>query len=250
MKTLQEVMRQVDAEAVARCYFEIDPILYTWPEYRLDQTVRHIRDHIHSLVLRLIQQLRTIDIHPLEDGQQGILYAHRAIERGQAKLVFDLVMSDELLAEGVTTSSYAYEWLDREQIAGFLVADLPLTQANLERLMADVLYEASFDGFYPLDGPEDQEEPEESEQDAPDSGEEETYALPPPPPPPPAPAPPPPAAEKHAEDPDGEKNDKMQEKAACWVIGKLEDSITVRFRERQLGLLIERLLRDQDESSS
>ena len=94
-----------------------------------------------------MERLRSIKIQPPEDGHQGILFVARYIIDSIDENTYELILADELLEDGAQCASYAYEFTPQAEIIGFLVADNPFTQANLNNLMSEVLHEASFFGF-------------------------------------------------------------------------------------------------------
>ena len=147
MKNVQEWLRELDTERLVKEYLRIDPIRYDSHPAYLDRTVREIRNARTDRIRRYIERLRTMTVKAPEDGQQGLLYAHRVMKDGMDDQTFGLIYVDELLEKGCDAQEYAYEFMEQAEIVGFLVADTPLTLRYIYQLMADVLNEASFFGF-------------------------------------------------------------------------------------------------------
>lgn len=147
MKTVQQVLRELDEDRIIDVYLYENPIEYDRHEYLLDQTVRDVREAVRNRLRQFIRRLKDMEITEPEDGHMGILYAHRTMDDGFGSQAFNLVHMDELLGRGVECENYAYEFSPQSEIMGFLVADTPMTQRYLYDLIADVLTEASFFGF-------------------------------------------------------------------------------------------------------
>jgi len=147
MKTVQQLLRELDEDRIIDVYLYENPIEYDRHEYLLDQTVRDIRDKARDRLHQYIQRLREMEITEPEDGHIGILFAHRAMDDGFGSQAFNLVHMDELLERGTECENYAYEFSPQSEIVGFFVADTPMTQRYLYDLIADVLTEASLFGF-------------------------------------------------------------------------------------------------------
>lgn len=153
MRTVQQVLKELDADRLIDTYLRDNPIEYTQNDNLLDRTVRDIRDTVRGNLHRYINRLREMQVTEPEEGQQGILYAHRALKEGFSSQAFNLVHLDELLDRGAECENYAYEFTPQSEIMGFWIADSPMTQRYIYDLMADVLAEASFFGFEQEDLP-------------------------------------------------------------------------------------------------
>lgn len=146
MKTVQEVLRDLDMKRLLDTYVNEHPI----PNYELqamDIPASEIFKRHKDLYRQFVERLRSMKIQPPEDGHQGILFVSRYLKDYMEENVYELIHADGLLEKGVECESYAYEFTPQAEILGFLVADNPFTQANLYDLMSDVLHEASFFGF-------------------------------------------------------------------------------------------------------
>ena len=162
MKTVREVLRELDTERLLETYVYDHPIPY-YELQAMDMPASEIFKRYKELYRQFVERLRTMDIQPPEDGHQGILFVSRYLKDYMEENTYELVHADELLESSVKCTSYAYEVTPQAQILGFLVADNPFTQANLYDLMSDVLHEASFFGFQQEAMDEELEKLEEAE---------------------------------------------------------------------------------------
>ena len=147
LKTVQEVLRELDTEKLIGTYRWHFPIGYEERVELLDMTVRDIQERVKAGLRLLIERLRTLPVKPPADGKQGLLFVHRIMKNGSHDRAYELVFIDELLRDGVNCNSYAYEFTEQAEILGFLVADTPLTQRYIYDLIADAMHQASFFGF-------------------------------------------------------------------------------------------------------
>jgi len=147
MKTVQEWLRELDTERLIEEYICRDPVQYDRDESNFGRTVGEIRDCHIALVRDLIERLRTVLVKKPKKGYQGVLFVYRIIRDMIEEPAFGFAHIDELLEKGDEADNYAYEFCEQAEIAGFLVADTPLTIQYIYELMADVMYEASFFGF-------------------------------------------------------------------------------------------------------
>lgn len=153
MKTVQQVLQELDSDKLIDTYLRDNPIEYDRIEKLLDRTVRDIRDAVRDNLHSYINRLCEMQITEPEDGHQGVLYAHRTMKEGFPSEAFNLVHLDELLDHGAECENNAYEFTPQSEIMGFWIADSLMTQRYIYDLMADVLEEASFFGFEQEDLP-------------------------------------------------------------------------------------------------
>lgn len=146
MKTVQQVLRELDTEKLIAHYLWEYPIEYDRYEEWLDLTIREIRDTYRKDLADLIQRLREMKISEPEDGHQGVLFVHKVLEEYLTE-EYRLVHLDELIELGPECENYAYGFTKQSEIVGFLVADTPLTQRYIYDLMTNVLDQASFFGY-------------------------------------------------------------------------------------------------------
>ena len=144
MKTIQEVLCELDTEKLLNTYFCEYPIEYT--HYRgMNLTVDEIDERFKNIMLHYIERLKTMPIQECDD--KSILYVHRCIKDGYPDQCYCLANMNEVLSSDFTETSYGYELSPQAEIMGFLVAETELTKRYLYELAASVLYEASFFGI-------------------------------------------------------------------------------------------------------
>lgn len=149
MRTIQEVIKNLDPKQIEKYYFSVNPVdIFRIHGDFSDVSVNLYRDAISSRFREFLDRLKNMKIEPEED--QGILVAYKTLscEIG-TDVEVDLVYRDELLKEDCLThvSSYAYEFTPQEKALGFLVADNKYTQDNIMDVVVDFLCEVSFFGY-------------------------------------------------------------------------------------------------------
>ena len=147
LKTVQEVLCELDMEKLISTYRWHFPIGYEEHLELLDMTVREIQERVKQGLRLFVERLRTLTVVAPEEGKKGLLFAHRIMKNGRHDRAFELVFMDELLRDGVKCQHYAYEFTEQEVIIGFRVANTSLTQCYIYELVADVMHKASFFGF-------------------------------------------------------------------------------------------------------
>ena len=146
MRTVQEILRELDTEKLIDTYLYDNPIRYEeWLED--DLTVAQIRNGYRKRLEEFIERLRTMQIREPDDGRKCLFYVHRCIKDEFDDVSFHLIYVDELLEKGYDCQSYAYEFEDQAEIVGYLVAETPMMKRHIYDLMSEVMCEASFFGF-------------------------------------------------------------------------------------------------------
>ena len=144
MKTVQEVLKELDTEELVTAFMErvpITPKLMRETEIPAQQLLINVRIQIE----KFIDRMRTI---PIKKGKNtGLFFTFETIKEFYKENAYALVHIEELKEKGLEAESYAYEFTDQAEIAGFLVSDTKRTQKDLLGLMTDVLFESSFFGF-------------------------------------------------------------------------------------------------------
>ena len=144
MKTVQEVLKELDTEELITAFLERVPIT---PKvmYESEVSAQELLINVRIQIEQFIDRMRTL---PIKKGENtGLLFAFETIKEFYKENAYALVHIEELKEKGLEAESYAYEFTDQEEIAGFLVSDTKRTQKDLIGLMVDVLFEASFFGF-------------------------------------------------------------------------------------------------------
>lgn len=150
MKTIQEVIREMDPEAIEKAFFYKYPVKLQEMPHDTELTVDECRNRISERFQSFLGRLKDMEKLPAPDKKQGILFVHKTCEEFSGDdYDVDLIHMDELLAaEDVSkVTGYAYEFSKQEECLGFLIADNKLTQDNLMEVVVSFLYELSFFGY-------------------------------------------------------------------------------------------------------
>ena len=161
MKTVQEVLRELNTRDLVYLFLERSPISLITLEKGKDLTVDALLTRVKTRIENFINYMRTVPIVHQND-KVCILFVFQTVDEYVTKEAYAMVYKDEILKDGAKANSYAYEFTPRGEIAGFYVADTERTQDDIYGLMTDVLYEASFFGFDEDDVEKQRNELEES----------------------------------------------------------------------------------------
>lgn len=151
MKTIQQIVAELDMEEVIKYYFYRYPIklFQDLNEKWENKTVAECKAYGHYKVKALIE--RIINTKPNADnGQKYILFIHKCMDDGICHDICEgLVEVGELFGakdvSEVTTYAYGYEKL--EDTVGYYVANTALTQRHLLDLVTNYLFVSSFFGY-------------------------------------------------------------------------------------------------------
>lgn len=149
MKTIQEVIRELDPEEIERAYCREYPIEIGGFEEVFDNiTVGEMKERRIKVLRGFIQSLLAVEPKPY-DGRQSILFLSKDTGGIEKDLV--CVYADEVLkAESFdreSVPSYSFYYSDREDVMSYLVADNKLTQDDIMCLVTKFLWEVSFFGY-------------------------------------------------------------------------------------------------------
>ena len=145
MKTVQETLRGMDVEELALAYLERVPISVGLMERTDDISAKALLDRAKGKIYSFIGRMRTVPIK--ETDSPAMLFVYEAVKDFCPENQYGLVHLDELEKDGLDAKTYAYEFCEQAEIAGFFVSDAKRTQDDLLGLMTDVLFEASFFGL-------------------------------------------------------------------------------------------------------
>ena len=145
MKTVQEVLKEVDTEELILAYLERVPISIGLMNRTDDVSAKALLNRAKGQVRDFIERMRTIPIK--KSDKPALLFVFETAKEYYTENAYALIHLDEVEKEGLETKTYAYEFCEQAEIAGFYVSDVKRTQSDLVGLMADVLFEASFFGF-------------------------------------------------------------------------------------------------------
>lgn len=149
MRTVQEILRELDVDKLIDEYLYKDPIDYESFANKENGSweINEVRSRCHNRIREFIERLKTLQITPPEDGHTSIFLTYNHIKDGFDEPMFDLIHLDELMGNAERIEGYAYEFQHQSEIVGYLVAETELTEHYIYELMADVLFEASFFGY-------------------------------------------------------------------------------------------------------
>ena len=154
MMTVQDAIRSLDKEELARAYSrihlrEIDPF---YEEENVDEvTCGEIKKRTREKLAELIDLVCGLETREPENDRACIIFGYpypMGSYYGE-DIRHDLVYKDELLRQGEAAPGYAYSFTDWAEVLGYQVADTKYTQENLCKVMASVLYEMTWWGFTP-----------------------------------------------------------------------------------------------------
>ncbi|SCW49735.1 hypothetical protein SAMN02910456_01445 [Ruminococcaceae bacterium YRB3002] len=159
MKTVKDYIISLDTDLLVRefYYYHSDTLYacyYGKPLREPDGRTKSVtvfcyaEDQINQL-REYIEYLKRVEITEQEDGKQGIIYAYSVLSGGwlSATAYTELIYKDELLKDPDNCEAYGYMFNKFSEILGFLVADNKFTQSHIYKVIADVLWEASWTGY-------------------------------------------------------------------------------------------------------
>ena len=171
MMTVQEAIRSLDKEELARKYArihlkEIDPY---YEEENIDGvTCGELKKRTRERLGELIELVCGLKTRAPEDGRRFLYFAYPypfGSYYGE-DMRCDLVDEEELMRQGEAATVYGAELTDWEEVMGYRVVDTKYTQENLCEVMALVLYEMTWYGFTPEEVREEREEMSSEEEEA------------------------------------------------------------------------------------
>ena len=149
MKTIQQVLRETDHEAIEAAYFYEHPInlweVRNHDDITIGEFYRRISGRFQDFLNRLCEM--KAETHP---EKQGVLFVYRSqtCDYLLGETV-GLIHADELMKTDDLSKLpvYAYEFTAQKEALSFFVSDNKLTQDNLMYVIVDFLYEISFFGY-------------------------------------------------------------------------------------------------------
>jgi len=143
MKTVQYYLQTVDRKRLLHdlSYDYIsDPLhLLEMPE----RSIQEIRDAYENAINELIEQLLEMTVQP---SSTRVLLLYDIINSGGREYGLELCDFGEL-EKDINAPGYAFEFTNRVDALGFLVADNRLTQDNIYYLLAEFIKEITFFGI-------------------------------------------------------------------------------------------------------
>nr|WP_297767221.1 DUF6557 family protein [uncultured Butyrivibrio sp.] len=151
MKTIQQILKELDIEEVIDYYFATYPVdlFKDLGEEWEDMTVAECKTYERHKIKAMIERLVNMTPNPNVE-KESVLFVSRIVDDvASRELDVSLVDIDELLEtdDVFSISTYAYEFERQEDTLGYYVADTALTQNNLLEVAVSYLYEVSFFGY-------------------------------------------------------------------------------------------------------
>lgn len=149
MKTIKDVLCELDSEEIEKAYYRQWPL--TIDDLSCKETMT-IGEAKHYVSKRFQSFLSTLKTHSIEDATaKFILFASKTVptEYSNDEMETWLCNMEELSkAENVeAVKTYAYNYTSWGEMMGFYVADTPYTQKHILDLVVDFLLEASNFGY-------------------------------------------------------------------------------------------------------
>ncbi len=150
MKTVQQVLREMDAEPMMRAFFEEYPInILDIEGYDEEVIITDYKNSVEKKFRFFLERLRSMRVEP--GDRQGILFVYKSQTDSSMFLGIDvgLIYADELVSIDNLSDvpTYAYEYTEQKEALAFLVADNELTQNHLMDLVVSFLFEMSWFGY-------------------------------------------------------------------------------------------------------
>ena len=148
MNTVQEWLRSLDAEKIAREYMVRYPVAL-WEINDKELTVKEVENRYNKALLDYIEHLKMLCVKSLED-KKYVFFGHSYMETELNEEVQASLVCLEELKEAKDldkVSTYAYTYDSQEEIMGYLIADVEYTKKNIYDVMVQILWEASFFGY-------------------------------------------------------------------------------------------------------
>lgn len=142
MKTVQQWLRQRDAEEIFRWHISKHP-----PKLQdlkdPDWTVGELLAIYKENYLQFIERLKSLKAVP-ED--QAIFYAVKQIDNGSPEVSLAMSYREDILTEDLP-EQYSCLFTDFDQVISYPIADTKLGLDNIDELLEDLLYEISWFGY-------------------------------------------------------------------------------------------------------
>lgn len=146
MKTVQEYFREADIDELIRLYLCEHPVNIDKIKELEQQSVGQIMQVIKDKLARYIERLRTIT--PSTDDEYYVFFAHKTMGKYGYEISYSLAYLEDILKKDINEiQTYSYILSKHEEIVQYQVADTELTKQNIENLLIDIMYEASFFGY-------------------------------------------------------------------------------------------------------
>ncbi|WP_270457092.1 DUF6557 family protein [Lactobacillus gasseri] len=158
MRTVQEVLKNIDEDKLIENYFNEHPLMVN--KFDDDMTIGQIKSGSKKLMKEYIDRLRSLNTTTNKD--QMIYYVYEYLHDTSLEQYIAVSPLAELREKGAQSSSYGIEYTKQEEILGYYVANTDLTQYYLLDVMVEILWDASFFGINQEDLEDAKQELEEA----------------------------------------------------------------------------------------
>jgi hypothetical protein len=132
MRTVQEVLKNIDEDKLIENYFNEHPLMVN--KFDDDMTIGQIKSGSKKLMKEYIDRLRSLNTTTNKD--QMIYYVYEYLHDTSLEQYIAVSPLAELREKGAQSSSYGIEYTKQEEILGYYVANTDLTQYYLLDVMA------------------------------------------------------------------------------------------------------------------
>ena len=147
MKTIQQVMKEMNLDHIENAYFYKYPVNLHSIKESDDMTVSAVKDKISKRFQDYLNRLLTMEIER-DDKNTWILFAYKSYSIDQCNEVGLIKAVDLVKAKDLSSvNTYEYVLTEQKEALGFLVADNKLTQDSIMDVVVEFLYEMSWFGY-------------------------------------------------------------------------------------------------------
>lgn len=162
MKTVQKWLNEIDGEVLADRYFAEYPIDFVMLHDQ-NRTVAEIRRAARERFIEYVRKMRVVPIQQREE-KTAVFYASKGHRDHKRCVITEMCIMEDVLSSH-EPEHYSCVLTDHAKVMGYFIADTPLTQDNIEIVLAHILFETSFFGYDQEDLPDMIETLRRSEED-------------------------------------------------------------------------------------
>lgn len=167
MKTIQQVIRDMDRKLIEKEYFKLHPIEIPEENSLDDVTIGELKNNASNQLQAFIDKI--INTNQVDDAdEEHILFVHKSLDYYiGTELVVSLVNLEDLECTDDLSliTRCGYSLIDWSEAVTFLVADSKLTQDNLITLVVEFIFELTWFGWTEEDMKQKRNEIEEAMND-------------------------------------------------------------------------------------
>lgn len=154
MRTVQEVLKTLNVSKLISTYInEYESVSIKDDEYNNIEQSENIQktycdvffDQYLSKVIRLFKYIERLKMLEVKESNDMIL-AYMTNEY-YYKINTSLIHYDDLMNNGASCETYAYEFCEQSEIMGWKLPETDFVNDNIYQIMSDILFEASFFGY-------------------------------------------------------------------------------------------------------